>query len=142
MPSKKISADITDLAHALGLLVRRLRAVSGSQGLSWTEAIILKRLSKQGPATAAELARELGVTPQSMGSTVAALEKSGLVERKADAKDGRRVNVAASAKGAQAHSSVVDARRLWLAQAVSRLSEAEQRHLFAASALMTRLAQA
>ncbi len=99
MPSKKVGSDVTDLAHALGLLVRRLRSVSGSQGLSWTEAIILKRLSKQGPATAAELARELGVTPQSMGTTVAALERRALVERKADARDGRRVNVAASTKG-------------------------------------------
>jgi DNA-binding MarR family transcriptional regulator len=53
-----------------------------AEGLSMTESIVISRLAKEGPTTTAELARLEGMRPQSMRTTVSALEKMGMVERR------------------------------------------------------------
>lgn len=142
MARKTVDIDVTDFVQALGQLLRRLRALGGSQQLSWTAAIVLKRLDKDGPATAAALAREIGVKPQSMGSTLAALQGLGLVERTPHPHDGRQVTIALSAKGVAERKSSTDAKRSWLTQAVAGLDEGEQETLFAAGRIMRRLGEA
>jgi DNA-binding MarR family transcriptional regulator len=141
MPRKTLDTDVTDFVQALGLLVRRFRTVGGANGRSWTEEIVMRRLDKEGPATAADLAREVGVRPQSMGTTIAALEEEGLVERKPHLTDGRQVNIALSDKGARVRKSAGDAKRSWLAGAVESLDEKEREILFAAGGIMKRLAE-
>jgi DNA-binding MarR family transcriptional regulator len=140
MTRKTLEADVADFVQSLGLLVHRFRAVDGGDGLSWTETIVLRRLDKQGPTTAATLAREVGVKPQSMGSTVAALEARGLIERKRHVTDGRQFNIALSARGLAVRKSTGDAKRSWLAQAVAKLAEKDQDTLFAAGEILQRLA--
>lgn len=142
MARKSLETDITDLVQALGGLVRRLRSVDSSQARPWAETIVLKRLAVEGPATGAELAREVGVKPQSMGATLAALTDLGMVERKPHATDGRRIMIALTPKGVAEHKHAREARRSWLAERVAQLSEKEQETLFAAGAIMKRLAQA
>ena len=61
-----------------GDLVRRLRAEGNPDGLSWSQTAALGRLARGGPATTADLARAEGIKPQSMGSTMAALERDAL----------------------------------------------------------------
>jgi DNA-binding MarR family transcriptional regulator len=61
-------------------LQRRARTASASHELSWTESAVMARLAKDGPATTADLARAEGMKPQSMGTTIAALEGMGMVE--------------------------------------------------------------
>ena len=100
----------------------------------------MARLAKEGPATTAELARAEGMKPQSMGTTVAALEGLGLLERKPHPTDGRQVNLQLTAKGAAVRKSVGDAKRTWLAQAIAQLDERERETLFAAGEIMKRLA--
>jgi hypothetical protein len=56
-PRKTIDTAVTEFVQAIGLLVRRIRAASGSHELSWTESFVIARLAKDGPATTAELAR-------------------------------------------------------------------------------------
>src|SRR5580704_17042527 len=92
---------VEDFAMALGLLVRRIRAKAPPelQKFSWTQNAVLSRLEKQGPATAADLARAEGVKPQSMGTALALLEKMGLVERKPHPTDGRQINMKLTARG-------------------------------------------
>jgi DNA-binding MarR family transcriptional regulator len=141
MARKTLDTDVTDFVQALGLLVRRFRTVGGGNGLSWTEEIVMRRLDKEGPATAADLAREVGVRPQSMGSTIAALEEKGMVQRKPHLTDGRQVNIALSAEGAVVRKSAGDAKRSWLAGAVGSLDEKEREILFAAGGIMKRLAE-
>ena len=141
MARKTPEPDVTELVQALGLLVRRFRAVGGSSGLSWTEAIVVRRLDKEGPTTTAELAREVGVKPQSMGTAVAALLAKGLVERRPHLTDKRQVNIVLSAKGLAVRKSAGDAKRTWLAQAIACLEPREQEILFAAGETMKRLAQ-
>ncbi|HEX6496475.1 MAG TPA: MarR family transcriptional regulator, partial [Acidobacteriaceae bacterium] len=99
MPRKSFDLAVTDFGHAVGLLIRRVRAAAASHELSWTESAVIGRLAKQGPATIADLARAESVKPQSMGTTVAALEEMGLVARKPHPTDGRQMNIELTAKG-------------------------------------------
>ncbi len=141
VPRKTFETAVFDLTQAIGLLVRRVRAAAASQELSLTESAVLARLTKDGPATTAELARAESMKPQSMGTTIAALEERGLVERKPHPTDGRQVNVDLTAKGAAMRKSVIDAKQTWLAQAMAQLNEQERETLFKAGEIMKRLAE-
>jgi DNA-binding MarR family transcriptional regulator len=127
--------------HAVGLLVRRVRAAAAAHELSWSEAVVLGRLGNDGPATTADLARAEAVRPQSMGATIAALEERGLVERKPHPTDGRQVNIVLTAKGAAVRKSSKDAKLTWLAQAIAGLDDKDRETLFAAGRIIKRLVE-
>jgi DNA-binding MarR family transcriptional regulator len=141
MPRINESA-VSDFAQAIGLLVRRVRAAGSIHDLSWTESAVMVRLSKDGPATTAELARAERVKPQSMGTVISALEEMGFVERKPHATDGRQVNLQLTGKGEEVRKSAKDARRTWLTQAMAQLDDEERKLLFAAGEIIKRLAAA
>ena len=141
MPRKAFDTAVIDLSQAFGLLVRRVRAAAASQELSLTEAAVLARLAKDGPATTADLARAESMKPQSIGTTVAALEELGMVARKPHPTDGRQVNIELTAKGAAVRKSAGDAKRTWLAQAIVQLDEEERETLFAAGRVIRRLVE-
>jgi DNA-binding MarR family transcriptional regulator len=141
MSRKTLDADVADFVHAVGLLVRRVRAVAAAHELSWTEAAVMGRLDRDGPATTADLARAESVKPQSMGATIAALEEMGLVERKPHPTDGRQINIVLTAKGAAVRKSAKDAKTTWLAQALAQLDEQERQTLLAAGAIIKRLVE-
>ena len=119
MTRKTLEIAAIDFIQAIGLLMRRARATAASHELSLTEAAVMSRLEKHGPATTAELARAEGMKPQSMGTTIAALEAIGMVERKPHPTDGRQVNIQLTAKGTAVRNSAKDAKRTWLAQAIA-----------------------
>jgi DNA-binding MarR family transcriptional regulator len=79
--------------------------------------------------------------PQSMGTTVAALEELGMVERKPHPTDGRQLNIQLTAKGAAARKSAKDAKTTWLTQAVGQLDEEERDTLFKAGEIIKRLVE-
>ena len=139
MQPKALEIAVTDFIQAIGLLVRRVRAATASHELSMTESMVLGRLEREGFATTADLARAEGIKPQSMGTTIAALEERGLVERKPHPTDGRQVNIELTAKGAAVRKITGDAKRMWLAQAIAQLDEEEQKTLFAAGGIIKRL---
>jgi DNA-binding MarR family transcriptional regulator len=141
VPRKTLDLAVTDLIQSIGLLVRRVRAASASHELSLTEASVMGRLARDGPATTADLARAEGMKPQSMGTTIAALEEMGMVERKPHPTDGRQVNIGLTAKGAAVRKRAKDAKRTWLAQAIAVLDEQEREILFKAGAIIKRLAE-
>jgi DNA-binding MarR family transcriptional regulator len=139
MARQTLESAVADLTQALGLLVRRVRAAAASHELSLTESSVLGRLDRDGPATTADLARAEGMKPQSMGTTIAALEERGFVVRRAHPTDGRQVNIELTAKGTAMRKGIGDAKRTWLAQAMSGLDEDERETLFAAGRIMRRL---
>ena len=141
MSRKTLDTAVIDLMQSIGVLLRRARAASGSQELSLTEAFVMGRLAKDGPATTAELARAEGMKPQSMGTTIAALEEMGMVERKPHPTDGRQVNIGLTVKGAAVRKSATDAKQTWLMQAISQLDESERQTLFKAGEIIKRLAE-
>jgi len=143
MPRKSHENAATELVLALGLLVRRIRSPVPSESLelSWTQMAVMKRLDTEGPATTAELARAVGVKPQSMGATLAVLEEMGIVERRPHPTDCRQTNIALTAKGASVRKDAGIAKRTWLAQAIAKLDATEQKHLPAVTALIKRLGE-
>ena len=141
MSRETLETAVIDLIHTIGLLVRRVRAAAASHELSLTEAAVMSRLAKDGPATTADLARAESMKPQSMGATIAALEEMGMVERKPHPTDGRQVNIELTAKGAAVRKSAKDAKRMWLAQAIAQLDEQERETLFAAGKIIKRLVE-
>jgi DNA-binding MarR family transcriptional regulator len=142
MSQKKHETAATELALALGLLVRRVRsaAPSESREVSWTQMAVIRRLDIEGPATTADLARIEGVKPQSMGATVAALEAMGIVARKPHPTDGRQMNIALTEKGTRMRKDARIAKQTWLAEAIAKLDTSEQKNLPALTELIKRLA--
>jgi len=136
---KNFEAAVIDFTQAMGALVRRIRAAAASHELSLTESAVLARLDQGGPATTADLARAESVKPQSMGATITALEERGMIERKPHPTDGRQMNVALTVKGAAVRKSARDAKRTWLAQAITQLDDEEREILFRAGEIMKRL---
>ena len=78
--------------------------------------------------------------PQSMGTTIAALEEMGIVERKPHPTDGRQMNVALTAKGTAMRNRATDAKLAWLAEAIGQLDEQKRETLFKAGEIIMRLA--
>jgi DNA-binding MarR family transcriptional regulator len=141
MPRNDLEVPVIEFGRALGLLLRRLRTAADSQELSLTEALVMARLAKDGPATTADLARAEGMKPQSMGATIAALEEMGMVERKPHPTDGRQFHIALTAEGAATRNRAKDAKRTWLAQAIAQLDAQERETLFKGGEIIKRLAE-
>ncbi len=133
--------SVSDLIHAIGLLVRRVRAAGGSNELSMTESAVLKRLHRDGPTTIADLARAESVKPQSMGATVATLEREGLLKRSPHPTDGRQSLLVLTVEGRKFRESSSAAKHLWMEQAIARLSRDEQALVFKAADLLRRMAE-
>ncbi len=137
--------DVQQVAAAVrlsvGLLVRRLRQTPVEGGLTVSESSALGRLERGGPATPGELARLEQISPQSMGATLATLERRGLVQRTPDPDDGRRAVLSLTRAGRQARRSRTDARTGQLAEALAGFSRTELKQLMAAAPLLERLAQ-
>jgi DNA-binding MarR family transcriptional regulator len=141
MARKPLEIAAVEFTEAVGLLTRRVRAAAATHELSLTESSVLGRIYKGGPATTADLARAESMKPQSMGTTIAALEERGFVERKPHPTDGRQVYIAITNKGAAVRKSIGDAKRTWLVQAIAQLDKQDQETLLAATEIMKRLVQ-
>jgi DNA-binding MarR family transcriptional regulator len=135
------SDAIADLALAIGLLVRRIRAAAPSEmsELSWTQKAVIARLEREGPATTADLARAERVKPQSMGAAVAALQELGFVERKPHPTDGRQFHIQLTKSGGAMRKAATSAKHTWLAQAIAKLDKQDRATLFAARDVIRRL---
>jgi DNA-binding MarR family transcriptional regulator len=129
------------LRVSIGLLVRELRQSQADGGLTMPETSALARLDRGGPTTSSALAKVEQISPQSMGATLGGLEDRGLVERRPDPQDGRRVVLSITTSGLQALRTRRDARSGRMAQALSSaFSRAELKQLSDAVPLIERLA--
>ncbi|WP_347557710.1 MarR family transcriptional regulator [Robbsia sp. KACC 23696] len=140
MISSSFSQSVTDFMQSIGMFLRRMRSMPNGDGLSMTEAIVLSRLAHDGPATIAALARAEGMKPQSMGTTIAALEDAALVVRTAHPTDGRQMLIGLTENGVQRRAQQRARKQLWLEQAIKELSEEERDTLFRAAGIIRKLA--
>ncbi|WP_416958805.1 MarR family winged helix-turn-helix transcriptional regulator [Streptomyces sp. Agncl-13] len=138
-PNSVASALLT----SIGMLVRRARQVPVEGGLTMPERTALSRLERTGPTTSSALAREAQITAQAMGATLNALRTRGLVERRPDPDDGRRVVLTVTDAGRQALRDKRNARAELLARALTSgaFTSTELEQLAAAGPLLERLAQ-
>jgi DNA-binding MarR family transcriptional regulator len=127
---------------SVGLLRRRLRQQQAAGELPVPESAALARLERDGPTTAAALAKIERISPQSMGATLASLESRGLIRRRSDPADGRRVVLSLTDEGARVLRGRRDARAAQLASALAAgFTGPELRQLLVAAPLLERLAQ-
>jgi DNA-binding MarR family transcriptional regulator len=129
----------TELRVVLGRLMRRLR---GEHRFPLTQASVLGWLDRDGPRSIGELAAIESVRPQSMSQTICELEAEGLIERRADQRDGRRSQIALTARGRKALDADRAAREGWLGKEIGEFTPDEQEILREAVSLLNRLADA
>lgn len=141
-PKPSLEIAVTELSLAIGQLLRRLRAESNPDQLTWSQTVALARLERAGAMTTADMARAESVKPQSMGATLAELEREGLVARHPHPTDGRQVLFALTAEGIEARRKRNAAKQKWLLAAMAELDPAEQQALIASAAVIKRLAEA
>jgi DNA-binding MarR family transcriptional regulator len=110
---------------------------------SLSQGAVLGRLDREGTRSIGELAVAECVRPQSMAQTVCDLEALGLIARRADPSDGRRVLVELTESGRETLSEDRRKREGWLARAITEdLSGEEQEVLRRAVTLLRRIADA
>ena len=121
-----ISSLASELRVVLGRLIRRLRA---EHRFPFTQGAVLGRLDRCGPQTIGALAVAEKVRQQSMSQTVVELESDGLVQRRADASDGRRALIELTRAGREMLAADRRVREGWLADAIEQNFTAEERRV-------------
>ncbi len=103
---------------------------------------MLGRVIKDGPVTPGEVALRLGMLPQSLTRTFAALEAAGYVARMPDPGDGRQSLLAVTPEGRAAMRAEMAPRDRWVARAMdAALTSDERAALVAAAELIERLVE-
>jgi DNA-binding MarR family transcriptional regulator len=140
-------ADSAATAIALAAAMRRLRArlrqesPPGLAELTMPQALALARIADEGPISNAALAASEYLRPQSTHEMVLLLEDRGLVKRRPDPSDGRKLLIDATPNGRRVVSELMELRHQWLTATIERdLSPAEQEMLAIAAALIERIA--
>jgi len=138
-PTAQVATAASELRLVLGQLIRRLRA---EYSFPVAQASVLSRLDREGTQTTSGLAAAERVRPQSMAQTLAELETAGLIGRRPDPADGRRVLIELTTLGRERVLVARGQREDWLAAAITNeLDPEEQRTLLAAVPLLRRLSQ-
>jgi DNA-binding MarR family transcriptional regulator len=129
----------SDLRGVLGQLVRRLRV---EHRFPLSHGAVLGRLDREGPRSTSALALAERVRPQSMAQTLAELEGEGLIARRPDPGDGRRVLIDLTEAGREALQADRRNREGWLARAVAESLTPDEQALLARSVeLLERLSR-
>jgi DNA-binding MarR family transcriptional regulator len=130
----------SDLRPVLGQLVRRLRA---EHRFPLSQGSVLGRLDREGPRSTSDLAVAERVRPQSMAQTLTDLEGEGMIARRPDPDDRRRVLIELTDAGREALRADRRNREGWLARAIDeRLTPEEQAVLARSVELLERLSRA
>jgi DNA-binding MarR family transcriptional regulator len=132
--------DLADQLHsaAIGLL-RRLRREDDAIGISSPRLSALSVVVFGGPLTLGQLAAAEQVKPPTMTRIVTGLEDDGLVERRADASDGRLTQIHATPKGRRILGAGRARRVETLAKAVKALDRQSRAELTAGVRVLERL---
>jgi DNA-binding MarR family transcriptional regulator len=141
-PQPDLAEVASELRSLAGQLMRRLRAASEDSGVTMSQASVLSRLDRGGPATTSVLARAEGVRSQSMGATLVTLEEAGMVARTPHPTDRRQALMLITRKGSRHLDEVRRSREGWLVEALQdRLDEREQSVLVEAVELLRRIVE-
>ena len=133
-------AFATDLRRSVTRLGRRLRAERSVDALSANKLCVLSYLYAKRDCSPGEVAAAEHLQPQSLSKLLAELEAEGLTERSRSSRDGRQSILKITQKGKDSLRRDMGERDIWLAAAISSVSETEVQLLQIASAIMERLA--
>jgi DNA-binding MarR family transcriptional regulator len=120
-------SDTPAVAHRLSLAITRLRSRLREEaglhgtGLSISQLAVLRSVVDDGPVTAAWLAADQHVSPQSIAQNLAVLKAAGLVRGKRDPADGRKTLVTAEPSAALLLDTLETSRESYLTRAIDQL---------------------
>jgi DNA-binding MarR family transcriptional regulator len=135
----ELANAVGELRLVLGQLVRRLRSANA---LPLSHLAVLGRLDRAGPQTTSHLAAAERMRPQSMAQTLTELRSEGLIARRPDPTDGRKLLVELTDAGQTFLDSERRRREDWLSQAIAdELTPAEQALLVRVVPLLRRIAE-
>lgn len=138
----RAAALASELRPILSKLKRSLREQGPGHDLRPSQAAVILRLEKDGPAAVSALARAEGMRPQSMSTIIKTLQKAGWVKGVADPKDGRQTLMSLTKACRTWIRDGRAAREDWMTHAIqSKLSIADQKQLKAALHLLSRLVE-
>lgn len=141
-PGRGPEPDLGEIAASLRLSVTRLARLLRQQdpaGLSPAVATALGTIWREGPVTLSRLAAVERVTPPTITKLVDKLESLGLVERIADASDGRVCRVAVTDVGRAEIEDIRARRTEWLSARLAELPAADVRRLAAVTDVLENL---
>ncbi len=115
------------LQRAVGQLFQRLLLeANGVSGLSLSQEWIISLLMNAGDGmSSAELAREQGVTAQTMSNAVAALQRRDLIRGDPDPTDSRRTVLHATEDGIAALLRSRASKLRWLSETLAELPDSD-----------------
>src|SRR5436190_2526085 len=127
--TKHSPADIRQLAdrlHSAAIhLLRRLRRIDDSTGLTAPKLSALSVIVFGGPITLGDLAKTEQVRPPTMTHLVRDLQRAGLVRTRTDSQDRRVTRVEATARGLRVLTTGRSRRVSLLAQWLVRLDKSD-----------------
>jgi DNA-binding MarR family transcriptional regulator len=131
-----------EMRTLVGKLRRKLREQAGHEDFTSSQASVLLRLEKDGPATVSNLARAEAMRPQSMSAVIAPLEAAGLVSGVPDPNDGRQTLLSLTQKCRDLAQQSRAAKQDWLTKTIlAKLSPQEQEQLAAALEVLAQLVE-
>jgi DNA-binding MarR family transcriptional regulator len=140
LPSPSAIEASRQVRAVIGRLRRRLLTTSAGRDISLGQESVLARLSSHDGMTVSDLAAAEGMRHQSMTATVAALLDLGLVQRRPDPDDRRRLLLALTTEGRRRAEEGKQARREWLAGRLQDdCTEDERQTVIAAMSVLARL---
>jgi DNA-binding MarR family transcriptional regulator len=140
--SSRASALALEMRTLFGKLRRKLRDQTGEDDFTSSQAAVLLRLERDGPATASNLARAEAMRPQSMSAAIAPLEAAGLVSGAPDPDDGRQTLLSLTPHCRELLQKRRAAKQDWLTRTLlEKLSAEEQKKLAEALEILARLVE-
>ena len=112
----EIAEIATHLRTVMWQLIRRYRR---DRDLPTSQVSALAWIDREGPLTTSRLAAIEHVRPQSMAHTVGQIEAAGLIERRRDPDDGRKVLIDLTPQGRATLAELRAAGESWVADALS-----------------------
>jgi DNA-binding MarR family transcriptional regulator len=125
-----VSTGVVYLLKRAELAVRSCAEVAlAPYGLTPTQFLVLFQLRESEGVSSAELARTIGVRPQSMGELIAPLEREGLIKRREAPEHRRILRITLTAAGEQLLARALRVARELEEELLSSLTVQEIRHL-------------
>ncbi|MGA2814521.1 MAG: MarR family transcriptional regulator [Candidatus Acidiferrum sp.] len=130
MTPEQQTEELADQLHSTAIrLLRMVRVQDSASGVAPARLSALSVIVFGGPMSLRDLARAEQVRPPTMSRIVDALEAQGLARRRADQRDHRAVQIAATKKGIALLMEGRKRRVQFLASYLSRLSRTELAHI-------------
>ncbi len=129
-PTSRVGTEAIDrLRTVLARVNRQLRQTSSNEYMSPRQGESFGAIVRDGPLLFSDLAANEGINTTMLSRIVAKLEERGLIERTADARDGRVIHLCASPRGVELHATMRHERTIALGAAVAQLTVSQQRAL-------------